>query len=472
MAINREDMEHARKVTSVEGFFMHSPFSIVTMVVRIKGDLSPEILKPTIEKIRQKHAMLRARIKIDQNHTYWFTNEEVQEIPIEIFNRKSKDDWIEVHAEAAKIPFDFESRPAIRFILVHSPDESELIILCHHLICDGMSLAFLARDLMEHLGYPERAVETLPAPPAIDLDNLPSDISQSSLVKLLINRMNRQWAADRVFFDQEDYQILTEAYWDNYRHELFPVELSEQETSGLVNRCRQESVTVNSALATAFCGAQSVIQGKKPDQGKIMVAASLRDRIPSPVGEGMGMYAGGVSLKFKFDQKKTVWENARRFHEVFQSNLTNKNLFGDLLNWLYLDPAILEAMNFKKLGHLVPPGSPRYEKLSAFSKREDVVLRILRRDNLDSLETRHWETAVTNLGSLDFPKTYGALELDRLIIQPGGGIPLVNVDLVLGAVTCAGKLSLIIEFVEQAVNRATMEKIKDKALNYLFSSHT
>ncbi len=88
----------------------------------------------------------------------------------------------------------FETRPAIRFILVQSPDVSELIILCHHIICDGMSLAFLARDLMMQLGDPTCEVKVLPAPPAIDLNNLPGDVSQSGIVKFFINRMNKKWA--------------------------------------------------------------------------------------------------------------------------------------------------------------------------------------------------------------------------------------------------------------------------------------
>jgi hypothetical protein len=106
---------------------------------------------------------------------------------------------------------------------------------------------------------------------------------------------------------------------------------------------------------------------------------------------------------------------------------------------------------------------------STFSKRTDIVSRILHRDNLESLETKHWGAAVTNLGRLDFPKTYGALELDRMIMQPGGGIPLANVNLVLGAVTCSEKLSLVLEYAEEAVDAGTMEKIKHKALGYLLS---
>jgi hypothetical protein len=68
---------------------------------------------------------------------------------------------------------------------------------------------------------------------------------------------------------------------------------------------------------------------------------------------------------------------------------------------------------------------------------------------------------------LDFPTTYGPLELDRLIMNPGGMFPLSLVSLVLGAVTCADKLSLLIEYTQQAIDTETMEKIKTKAMDFL-----
>ena len=467
MLDNEEVMIYERKVTSAERFFTRSPFSIVTMVARIKGNVTEEMLKNAVAKIQRRHTLLRVRIRDDQNHLQWFTSEEVQGIPIEIVPRNSANDWINIHAEASKLPFEFETHPAIRFIMVQSPDITELIILCHHIICDGMSLAYLARDLMVYLGDPAREVEVLPAPPAIDLDNLPDDVSQSGVVKTVINRMNQKWAKESVFFDHEDYIILTQTYWDHYSHKFFSIELSEAETSDLVARCRNENITVNSALTVAFAGAQSFVEGEKPYHEALAVGVSLRGRIPDPPGEGMGYYAGAVELKFKYNHKRSFWENARKFHKKIQQKFTNKNLFGDILNWLYLEPTIFEAMNFKKLGGLVPSTSTRYEKLSAFSKKEDVVLRLLQRDNIESLETKHWGTAATNLGRLDFPKTYGALELDRLIMQPGGAVPLSNVNLVLGAVTCSGKLSLVVEYAEEAVDTSTMEKIKDKAMGLL-----
>lgn len=465
-------MISAKKVTSVERFFTRSPFSIVTMVARIKGNVTEEMLRNAVGKVQQRHFLLRVRIIDDDTHEQRFTIEGVQEIPIGIVARRSEDDWINIHIEALKIPFEFETRPAIRFILVQSPDISELIILCHHMICDGMSLAYLARDLMVYLGDPTGDVEILPVSPSIDLDSLPPDVSQSGLAKFFIKQMNQKWNEDSEYFDHEDYKTLTKAYWDNFNHKFFSIELTEAETSTLVARCRKENVTVNSAFTAAFSGAQSYVEGEKPYHAKVVVAASLRDRLSNSPGEGMGMYAGGIELKFKYNHKKIFWENARSFQKTIRLKLDNKNLFGDILNWLYLEPTIFEAMNFKKLGGLVPLGSSRYEKLSSYSKKADVVSRILQRDNLDSLETKHWGTAVTNLGRLDFPKTYGALTLDRLIMQPGGGIPLANVNMVLGAVTCSGKLSLIVEYAEEAVDTGMMEKIINNAMEYLLDEQS
>ncbi len=469
MSENIELQKYKRKVTGAERFFSHSPFSIVTIVARIKGNVTEEMLKNTVAQVQQRHTLLRVRIAEDQEHVPWFTSEGVQEIPIKVVARGSENDWIKVHIEASKIPFEFETRPTIRFILVQSPEISELIIVCHHIICDGMSLAYLARDLMVHLGDPSAEVQVLPDPEPMTLDNLPSKVSPPGIVKKLINRIRQKWAEEIVFFDQQDYEALTQAYWDTYDHEIFSIELSEEETSALVARCRKEGITVNSAITAAFSGALSFVEGPKPHHSKVAMGASLRDMLQHPVGEAMGYYASGPALKLKYNHKKSFWENARKYHKRIKPNLTNKKMVGDLTGWLLMDSNIYSALSYKKLGGFVPSDSPRYEKLADFGKREDVVVRLLQRAKIETLEMKIVGPAITNLGRMDFPKTYGALELDRLIFQPGGAFPLVHVDLVLGAVTCSGKLSLVIEYTPAAVDISTMEKIKDKAMAYLLT---
>jgi NRPS condensation-like uncharacterized protein len=470
MLENQNPKKYERKVTPLERLFTHSPYSIVTMVARIKGEISESMLRNAVSKVQGRHPNLRVRIVEDDDGDPRFTSEGAKEIPIETGPRESDDHWISLVQESCQIPFEFDTRPAIRLILVRSASTSELIILCHHILCDGLSLAYLARDLMVHLGDPDQEVETLPDPVPIGMGNIPEDVSVNTVVRFLINRMNKKWEAEKIVFDQEDYRNLNSAYWMNYQHQVLSVELSEAQTCVLVDRCRKEEVTVNSALSAAFVGAQTVIQGKKPFHSSIGVAASLRDRLQRPAGEVMGFYAGLVRPKYRYDSRRGFWDNARQFHQRVQPLLTNEILFQDPLMWCYLEPTILEAINFKKLGGLVPEDSSRYQKISAFSTRDDTVLAILKRDKMESLDRIIMGTAVTNLTRLDFPRKYGALELDRLMMKPGGAFPLINVNLVLGAVTCAGKLGLVIEFVEDNVDVRTMQEIKDRALDLLIDA--
>jgi hypothetical protein len=80
-------------------------------------------------------------------------------------------------------------------------------------------------------------------------------------------------------------------------------------------------------------------------------------------------------------------------------------------------------------------------------------------------------TAVTNLTHLDFPRTYGKLELDCVIMNPGGAFPLANVNVVIGAVTCAGKLSVVVEYAEETIDTRTIENIKDTAMEFLLKEN-
>ena len=458
---------YKRALTPVERLLTRHPHCVLTMLVRIRGQVSETMVRDAVSKVRLRHPNLRSRIVEDEKGNPWLTSEGAGEIPVQAVHRESDDHWIGLVQEQCQVPFDFEVRPAARFFLLQSPAACELVILCHHIACDGLSLAFLARDLMQHLGDPDREVELLPDPVPIDSDTLPQSVSLNPVARFFVNRINKKWQEEKVTFDREDYLNLTAAYWKRYQHQVLAVELSEAQTSALVERCRAEEVTVNSALTSAFVGAQVIVLGDRPFHSGILVAASLRDRLPVPPGEAMGFYATAVQPKFVYDGGRRFWDNARQFHRKVRCFYTDKDLFREALGWCHVDPTLLEAIIFKTLGGLVPEGSSRYQKISAFSRRDDTVLRILKRDKMDSLDRILYGTTVTNLARLDFPRGYGALELERLIMKPGGAFPLANFNLVLGAATCSGKLSLLLEFIEDNVDLSTMTEIKDKALELL-----
>lgn len=469
--MNTQATTHKRQASAMERLFTRSPFSLVTLVARINGEITGEALAAAVGKVQQRHTNLRVRLEDDDRHNPWLTTEGAGSIPVEVIPRESAEQWIRLVADAGTVPFDFEKQPPIRFFLVQSDEVSELIVMCHHILCDGMSLAYLVRDLLEHLGDPSLAVTVLPHPVPVGPDTMPSDVSLNPMVRYVIRRMNRKWEADPVYFDQHDYELLTETYWQTYDHRLASIELSQTETTELVERCRRERVTVNTALTAAFAAAQSIELGEGRYEPKLGVAADLRDRLRQPPGEVMGFYAGVATLSYEYDARVGFWDNARALHAKLQQGFNDETLFKEPLTWSLLSPTILDAINFKKLGSLVPDDAPGSKKLLDFSRRRDVVQGILKRDKMESPDRVFMGTAITNLARLDFPTTYGPLELERMIMKPGGAFPLANVNLVVGAATAAGRLSLTIEYVENNIDGDTMNALEKTALGFLLEDH-
>lgn len=458
---------YRRRISPLEGMFLHAPYSIVTMTARIKGMVTENALREAVKKARARHINLQLKVEYDDQWDPWFTSHDVQAIPVEIISRKDDQHWMEVIRQQSLIPFDFEIRPAIRILLVQASENSELVIFCHHMICDGLSLAYLTRDLLFALGDPSSQLEELPDPKPIDRDNLPPGVKMNGLVNYFIERINKEWREQKVHFGQEEYQALLETYWSNFNHEMTLVEFTEEQTTTLVDRCKTEGVTVNSALAVGLAAAQISVQGLRSYHSDITIAGSLRDRLAHPAGEGMGFFVGAVSPKFKYKDNLGFWDNVRQFNKKVQPLYTNKNLFKDPLVWSYLDPGILESLSFKMIGGMVQPSSPQAEKLNAFSMREDVISSMIKREKMDSFDNVLMGTAVTNLTRMDFPRKYGELELERLIMNPGGAYPLTFVNILAGAVTCSGKLSLMLEYSLERVQTETISKIEEKLLSLL-----
>ncbi len=72
--------------------------------------------------------------------------------------------------------------------------------------------------------------------------------------------------------------------------------------------------------------------------------------------------------------------------------------------------------------------------------------------------------AITNLGRLDYPDKYGSLELDPFIFITSG---TPYIELIIPVETVAGKLTFTINYLEEITDTITMDKIKNKVLDYL-----
>jgi NRPS condensation-like uncharacterized protein len=385
----------------------------------------------------------------------------VHDNPLRVVQRTSDRDWKRELLNDYKIRFELSSGPLARFILLQSPEITEILIICHHIICDGTSLAILARDLLLYVGDPERKVQEMPESPLATPDNFPIDIKIGKAIRFAIKKMNDLWQKKKTIFDEEDEDNIFRAFWDNYNFNIISVELNEEETSNLVEICRQHDVTVNSALNAAFLAAWNSVRGPfKGGRQKVMIPVNTRKRYKKPIGEYVGVYVSGFDFKFSYNQKKDFWENAKNFNDKAQENLYIKKIFEFAAITDLVDQTMVDARQFSFFGKLVPSTFSRYQKIHTYSKDEKNIANKRAKKQIPNFPG----LSITNLGLLEYPQKYGTLELDRFIFNTSG---TPYIELVIPVITIAGKLTFTINYLEEITDTETMEKIKNKAIQYL-----
>ncbi len=148
--------KYVRKVSNLERIYFWTPFSNVSMVARITGNISKEKLLKALDAVEKKHPLLGAKIVFDEDDVAWFSTDNVPKPNFKIINRVSDNQWLEELQNEITVPFDLEKGPLIRFMLIKSEKVSELVIICNHSICDGMALVYLVRDLLNNYMNPEK----------------------------------------------------------------------------------------------------------------------------------------------------------------------------------------------------------------------------------------------------------------------------------------------------------------------------
>lgn len=436
-----------RRLRGIERYFYRRPNANVLMAARLKGSITVNQLEIALSKVRRRHPLLGARIIQDDQNNAWFTTEGVPELEVQVYPLTSNNDWIHIAVEETSKFFQLDKGPLIRFILLTSHDASEIVINSHHTICDGLSLAYLLRDILLHLGDPDREIEQLPFLPEIGEENLPTSASLSLPQRLGIKFINKIWERKRIFFDGEDYRRLHKTFWKENNHTaILPWELTEAETATLISRCREEKVSVHSALSTAFLLAQSEVQGKAPAYiHNLSMTVNLRDRLIPPVGEALGVYFSSFRIKHKGKQNQSFWSNARKFHKRLKQKLSNKNIFEVQQQLDSLHPSLVDSLYFSKYSLLEEPFA-------------DFFLRLEGDDKINT------GLDVANLGRLDFPRNYGIVQLEA-IYGPSQYVDFQ--EKYLGVITVGGRMFFSLTFDEAIIERDTVEEIIDVALKHL-----
>lgn len=395
----------------------------VVLCGTITGSLSIKQLSAALIEVQRRHPLLAVKIASDRTQPR-FVSENVSSIPLRVIERKSEEHWSqEVEAEQIR-PFSSSEDPLIRAVLLYSPDISELIVTFDHCIGDGLSGAYLIRDILnsacqpnttQRLPEPRSCEELIPVSAGVlNTDAVDDDLHSLKTAKLSLAASNH--TSDK---EQKQPGLL---HWC----------LSPEETDRLVSCCRKEQTSVHGALCASFL--LSIAQEVSLADGvvlKCMSPLSLRNHLIPPIGEDFGAYYTRELTYHNIQPGRDFWEVAREAKHQLNQVLTNGKIYAGVL------------------------------KVSEFlsTKPDAIALRQYVNELIGS------ELTVTNLGRLNIPEQFGLLQLRQLHLTVAGIAPII-----VGVATLGGKMFVTVRYLKMAIASATAVRINQGAMQRLRQS--
>ncbi|BAV04116.1 condensation domain protein [Filimonas lacunae] len=385
----------------------------------VTGEIDLGVLQYALDKIQAKHPLLRACIEEDsqgQPHFVW--KEDMDAIPVRIVQRQSDSEWKQVYQEEWKKPFVLQRAPLARVVWMKGEGVSELVIVCPHCICDGVSFVALMRELLLLLDKPEEMLEPYTSFGNI-LELIPDEVVQRKRNR--IKGTVYSWLA-RVLLPAKNVIAREESSY------LLHWRLNAGDTASLLSACKKADTSVHAALSIAFLRAAQQVKGKGA-RNKVICPVDIRRYVEQVKEDHMFAFAPIVELRADKAGDKNFWLQTQLFKKSLKEKIKQLNVHELLLLSEYFHASV------KKMVAL-----------------------------LRSSKGSH-DFTFSNMGQLNIPNNYQQFKVNA-IYSPTVAFPWRNPNTI---VVSAFNKELDFAFIsdDSFLNRQDAECIRDKAMELL-----
>lgn len=389
---------------------------------KIKGEIPEQNFKTALEKIQQKHPMLRVVVDSkSEKYPFFKEKKDIAPIPLRIVERKTDEDWLTESQKEWKILFEEENTPLARLVWVRGQNVSEVFWVMPHCISDGTTGVTLMKEILQLLDDPSLELEPYEAFQSVD-EFLPSNFNVKS--KKFKAKLYLTFA--RFFFMLQQKSKKRNLGKDYVLHQ----KLDPATTTQITERCKANGISVHALLCSAFMQAFQEVKGKEA-KGKVISPVDVRHFIPEIKEDHLFAFAPTVDLAIKKGSSDLL-NNAKQIKE----DLTQK--IGKM-----------EARELLWMGEQMHP----------------IVDRMI--SMLKSSNGGH-DVTLSNMGRINIPNEYKNFSIET-IFSPTVAFPWLNSN-TLVTTTYNHQMDFIFLSNEDFLPKAEAAKIKEKAIALMTAS--
>lgn len=297
---------------------------LIVNLVYIEGIIIPNFLKQALKLVQQHHPILQVYIVQFEEEVY-FQSQGITEIPLQVISKKDENETIQIAEKELHTKFTRGNQPLCRLTLLYSQNSQntcELIITFHHGIVDGISCMHFIDDLLfyyQQVSGGEKIFQ-------IDCSELPSPVEDLIDYELIADSK----IENNQVKDSKDSSLLQLIIEDNAPANqrftrILPRMFSQENTRLLINKCKEETTTVNSALCAAMLfAAAKLLSIDKQINLSYGLPINLRKycdpEIPNQV---LGCLMAVLSFKQSVETTTYFWDLARECQSQIHNSLVN-----------------------------------------------------------------------------------------------------------------------------------------------------
>ena len=434
-----------------ERLYLRSPSINVCFRTIIRETFDKKEIENVIEKVCIKHPFLNSFLEIDDENETWLVS---KNDPMGIEYYKSNEmDFLTWYKKTDNTVFDFSHGPLVKFCVIMgtnseprrgeaSSSNTEIIILGHHIIGDGIGYLNLLKDIL--LALDNRLVLNPQIPPYEDKDKYFKDtVLLDTGVHLYACGLNAEWRKSRVKFSEKEYLDFFKQYRNKYVPGLYMASVEGDNSKKILKKSRLNGLTVNELIASAF--SVSAMETLNSKEIRLGVAVNIRNEIVSEPNVCMGNFVTGIAVKVNNDTSKDFISNAKAISSLLKEqllNLKNRHMVVHFLG--VFDKDLLEVIMPEAYGNL---NHPVPKKLA----------------ELIGEQTENKGVGISNLGRYNFTGYNNFNVLDIQFIEPAFPANLLTV----GVITVNNKFNFCLRYNEGEIKADAIKVICENAINLL-----
>ncbi len=387
--------------------------------VKVKGTISKQELAKALLKVQRKHPLAGVRVIMTEDKKQFITTENVPEIPLQQFDG-NKISWETIAEEELFRSFDIFKGPMIRVFLIQRKNISDIVVIFHHAVSDGLAAVVFLHHLFLFLANPRLPVNPYKEAPIF------TRLIKKDILKMIKKKEMPEWLKSK---NEVELKPRKEVPLPKSHYVIKNWSFTENDVKKIITLAKENGTSVHGILGAVFLKSFALEFGPKGSfQRTLQSPVSFRPFLVDEAKEYFGLFNGILKVNIDCSPERTIAQIAADIYTGLKKQLDD---YDPLIGYYFFNEYFLEGIKDPEL---------------FFANQMD--------------QPMDYDFSLSNLGIIPMQKEYGRYEIEKVY---GPIFSAIREERVISVNTHQGRMFFTFIYDRKCFNHTTANNIIQRA---------